>query len=190
MYRLSTLRLLQCPALEEIILKKFQAHPIDLPHFRDFICQNVFPLRALSILSISMWMSTSTFPEYLMLVPTITSLSLDCASGSHFILKLLSKKVTNGDTETLCVLPTLEHLKLTKFHVPYVLFSDVITARWRMRERRLKSIRLSHCSGMASDFPKFHIGDDPAMLPSEWNALKQIVREGLQFQILFESDRP
>ncbi len=39
---------------------------------------------------------------------------------------------------------------------------------------------------MASDFPKLHIGDDPAELPSEWNEVKQIVGEGLQLQILFE----
>lgn len=189
---MSILRLLQCPALEEIILRfnNFQAHHNDLPHFRDFICRNVSPLRALSILSISLWMSMSVFPEYLMLVPKITSLSLDCMSRRSYafkFLKLLSERATNGDTETFRVLPTLEHLKLIRFNAPYGQFVDMIATRWwRIRERKLKSITLSHCSGMASDFPKFHIGDDPAELPSEWNEVKQIVGEGLQLQILFE----
>ncbi len=80
----------------------------DLPHFRDFICRNVSPLRALSILSISLWMSMSVFPEYLMLVPKITSLSLDCMSRRSYafkFLKLLSERATNGDTETVSCPP-------------------------------------------------------------------------------------
>ncbi len=124
-------------------------------------------------------MSRSSFPEYLRLVPTIIGLSLDCASESPYpLFKSLSEKATDGDAETFRILPALEHLKLTKFNAPYRLFVDVITTRWRMRERRLKSITLSHCLGTVSDFPKFNIGDDPAILPSVWNPVETNCQRG------------
>jgi len=140
--------------------------PDDRTHFLDFVHRNSTPPRSLDIRSTAGWISGEHIDPYLL--PTITSLSVNCTGLSITIPDILSKTTINRDSYKPAVLPELEHLELVKYKPTSLnAFADLIFIRWNTRNRTLKSVKLTQCSIYQTTFPvpDFSCNDIPPSQP-------------------------
>jgi len=111
-------------------------------------------------------------------------LSLCCShKPALWILDVLSE--TSSTTGAFRALPELEDLELILVYASVARVVDFISTRWNCAgTRTLKTLKLTRGPVNPSGyFPQFDTGDDPSTLPSEWDAVKQFIREGFLLKI-------
>ncbi len=123
------------------------------------------PLSALQILSLISETfffdvrSCTHFAFRVVLCRRYESTSLHHRSGMHhspltaatpnMLFKVLSLKhadTKDAGSDTVRVLPELESLELIRFALPFASFLEFIASRWKVKERRLKRVKLTRCS--------------------------------------------
>lgn len=186
---LPVLPLLTCSVLDKFVLSlRGRAARLDADnyhsYFRDFNRRNPTSLQTLEIQS---YIFRRVFDVYLLQVSTIRTMSYADFGGSWCgtLPRLLSIK--NDDDDLFQLLPELEHVEFIDWNAfSLSSFIHFVTARWNVRDRRLKTVKVTRCRTYLDyiRIPSFNIDSDLATLSDVWEPLQKCVKEGLLLEII------
>lgn len=187
------LRFLTAPAVSELQLC-LDWYEIDRD-FHDFLLRSMPPIKKLDLRCESGGeMFMEQFVDILTLLPSVSEFRVALPSSLNASSLLQSLSRTRKDATSVIrpmsaspflLLPSLEHLDFRFTSALPSPFVDLVNTRWGGCDRTLKSVTLSECKsfsgGYRSRFPRFRLEDDLRHLLGQWEALKSLISEGLQF---------